>query len=153
MASNVQCLAMKYATLFFEESLLFFPDTYSSVGQKFWLRRLISENTRKTTSSMTLVASRKTETISHKGVFSMKTRPGRSRAMPPTNFFGSLQILLCLENVLLKDTNKKYFLLDNVFCPQALKLGYGPDKNVGSQLLKTIPTQAAFEQSLQGTSW
>jgi len=45
----------------------------SSVVQKCGLRRLISENTRKTTSDMALLASRKMENISLKGMLYMKT--------------------------------------------------------------------------------
>jgi len=39
----------------------------SSVVQKCWLRRLIRENTRKTTSDMALLASKKMENASSKG--------------------------------------------------------------------------------------
>jgi len=45
----------------------------SSVVHKCRLQRLISENTRKTTSDMALVASRKMENISRKGMLYMKT--------------------------------------------------------------------------------
>jgi len=45
----------------------------SSVVQKCRLRRLISENARKTPSHMTLLASRKMENISRKGMLYMKT--------------------------------------------------------------------------------
>jgi len=45
----------------------------SSVLQKCRLRRLIRENTRKTTSDMALLASRKMENISLKGMLYMKT--------------------------------------------------------------------------------
>jgi len=45
----------------------------SSVVQKCPLRRLISKNTRKTTSDMALLASRKMENISRKGMLYMKT--------------------------------------------------------------------------------
>jgi len=45
----------------------------SSVVQKCRLRRLISKNTRKTTSDMALLASRKMENISGKGMLYMKT--------------------------------------------------------------------------------
>ena len=47
----------------------------SSVVQKCRLRRLISENARKTTSDMALLASRKMENISRKGMLYMKTLP------------------------------------------------------------------------------
>jgi len=45
----------------------------SSVVQKYRLRRLISENTRKTASDMALLASRKVENTSRKGMLYMKT--------------------------------------------------------------------------------
>ena len=51
---------------------LYFSKT-SSVVQKCRLRRLISENTRKSTSDMALLASRKMENISCKGMLYMKT--------------------------------------------------------------------------------
>jgi len=49
-----------------------FSKTFSAV-QKCRLQRLIRENTRKTTSDMALLASRKMENISHKGMLYMKT--------------------------------------------------------------------------------
>jgi len=45
----------------------------SSVVQKCRLRRLISDNTRKTPSDMALLASRKMENISRRGMLLMKT--------------------------------------------------------------------------------
>jgi len=45
----------------------------SGVVQKCRLRRLISENTRKTTSDMALLASRNMENIFRKGMLYMKT--------------------------------------------------------------------------------
>jgi len=45
----------------------------SGVVQKCRLRRLLSENTRKTTSDMVLLVSRKMENISRKGMLHMKT--------------------------------------------------------------------------------
>jgi len=50
----------------------YFPKT-SSVVQKCQLRKRISENTRKTTSYMALLASRNMDNISRKGMLYMKT--------------------------------------------------------------------------------
>jgi len=55
----------------------YFPKT-SSVVQKCRLHRLISEHTRKTKSDMALLASRKMENISPKGMLYMKTLANNS---------------------------------------------------------------------------
>jgi len=56
MASNLQLFAVKYASQLFDESLFL---EMSSVVHKCPLRRLISENTKKTISSMAWLAFRK----------------------------------------------------------------------------------------------
>jgi len=62
--------AVKHASLLFDESL-FFPDIYCSA--KMSIANANERKYRKTASSMTLLACRKMERISRKGVLCMKT--------------------------------------------------------------------------------
>ena len=68
--------AVKHASLLFDEPL-FFPDIYCNA--KMSIAKANKRKYRKTASSMTLLASRKMDRISRKGVLCMKTM-SRTRA-------------------------------------------------------------------------
>jgi len=93
----------------------------SSALQKCRLRRLISENTRKTTSDMALLASRKKENISRKGMLYMKTLAN--------NCLKSFQLKQHLNNAHKEQPSKidwaGYFTLTKEGCLKRVRLHAG----------------------------